>query len=440
MDYSKVKVNPATRGLEYLADGELCRRRRVLQDVMKKNNVRAMMMQRNWDGYDRWLNNIFTFGPLNSGVFVVPAEGIGVATQGYPLLSNGRAKGREGLALYSKKDELVDWLTDCDLLDVLGDRLIEDGMAEDDDITSVKDGNCKLVSGLGYKDLLDMMGSTRRLGVLYPDKMRTDIYDYLTTNIPDIELVDITQAINAAKAVKSDNELEVIAEIAKQHDKVFNNIASILNAGVLEPQIVNRVRYLAYRAGSYGFSWFSNVLIDMSSTPDGKDEALDIPDYPGRALNDGDRINIRMQAIGMSGYFGSIGRCWILGTPSEQTVKCWKTAVEAQHYAASLMVPGATLKDIHTATDKWIKAKGFNAPIDNYIHGIGYVPVERPFLNDKSESIVLKEEMVFSIHPSIGQSKLGEPQKAAYVCDDMYIVCKDDAKRLTKFTQDLIAL
>jgi Xaa-Pro aminopeptidase len=440
MDYSKVKVNPATRGLEYLANGELDRRRRVLQDVMKKNNVRAMIMQRNWDGYDRWLNNIFTFGPLNSGVFVVPAEGIAIATQGYPLLKNGRAKGREGLALYDSKGKLVDWLTDCDLLDVLGDRIIEDGMAEDDDITTVKDGNCKLASGLGYKDLLDMMGKSRRLGVLYPDNMRTDIFDYLTVNIPDIEFVDITQAINEAKAVKSSDELDVMAEIAKQHDKVFNSVASILNAGVPEPHVVNRVRYLAYQAGSYGFSWFSNVLTDMSSTPNGKNEPLDIPNYPGRELKDGDRVNIRMQAIGMSGYFGSIGRCWVLGTPSEQTAKNWNTAVEAQHYASSLMVPGATLKDVHTATDKWIKAKGFNVPIDNYIHGIGYVAVERPFLNDESESIVLKEGMVFSVHPPIGQSKPGEPQKAAYVCDDMYVVCEGGAKRLTKFTQDLIAL
>jgi Xaa-Pro aminopeptidase len=48
--------------------------------------------------------------------------------------------------------------------------------------------------------------------------------------------------------------------------------------------------------------------------------------------------------------------------------------------------------------------------------------------------------MVFSVHPPIGQSKPGEPQKAAYVCDDMYVVGEGGAKRLTKFIQDLIAL
>ena len=57
MDYSKVKINPATRGFEYIAEGELNRRLRLLQDVMNKNNVRVLIFQRDWDGYDRWLNN-----------------------------------------------------------------------------------------------------------------------------------------------------------------------------------------------------------------------------------------------------------------------------------------------------------------------------------------------------------------------------------------------
>ena len=249
---------------------------------------------------------------------MVPAEGIALATQGYALLENGRARGREGRALYDEKGKLVDWLTDPDLLDVLGDRLIEDGMAEDSDIRTVKDGNCKLVSGLGHKDLLDVAGQSRRFGLLYPENMRADVFDYRPSHIPDIQFVDLSQVVNEAKAVKSDDELEVMGELG-QHDKVFNAVGSTLNAGVLEPHVVNKVRYMAYQAGSYGFAWFSNVLIDISSTPDGIGEPLAIPHYPGRELKRGDRISIRMQAIGMSGYFGSIGRCWVLGTPSEQT-------------------------------------------------------------------------------------------------------------------------
>ena len=116
--------------------------------------------------------------------------GMALATDGFVLEPDGRAQDKSGLALYAQDGSLVNWLTDCDLLDMLGDKLIEDGKGNPP--PNVHPGNARLVSGLGDRDLADLMGNNHRLGVVCPGQMRASLADYLNQRLPELEWIDMT--------------------------------------------------------------------------------------------------------------------------------------------------------------------------------------------------------------------------------------------------------
>jgi Xaa-Pro aminopeptidase len=397
MDYSKVFINPDTREPKIFMKGEVERRHRALRHMLKVLDVPVALIERSRDNNERWITDSSTLSGSSVGLFIFPAEGTPMVTQGY--------------------------------------RLVEDGPSEGFDqnrMASVILSN-EIYGSISAVDLKLFLGDSKRLGVTYPGEMAADLYNYLKRKLP---VVDLTDELNVLTAVKSEAEMEAFEIVVQEHDVVFKAVDAMLRIGRLEREIVNEVRWLAYKHGCSGFTMLDNARVEMLSNPQNQPIPDEDLNFPGRRLKADDCINIRMQAKGCNGYYGAIGRCWVIGDPSAETIKRWNDAVAAQDFVASKIVPGATLRDIAAKTEAYLKKKGYAAPRGAYIHSVGYAAISGPCVNGRGKDTPLCEGMVLSVHPGIYKNK----SDFVFACDDLYHVTKNGATRLSKLNRNLVVL
>lgn len=429
----EARINPVLRIREHLEPEVLRNRLERTQRMLKGKHLSAMIVQRDWQNCDRWLNNIFSFGAPAGGWYIIPADGIAMATNGFRLEKDGEAAGREGLALYDEEGSLVDWLTDCDLLDMLGDKLDRDGMEYDQDLFHVRNGNAKLITGFGWKNLRDILGGRNEIGVVDPENMRCDLYDELSARFPGIRMTDVTTEFAALQAVKEPDEIQVFREIAKQHDRILEGCMNALRPDETERETANRARYLAYHYGCAGFNWKNAAEVRMFSTPADTDAVETDLLYPGRMLRKGDRISIQVSAMGMSGYYGMICRSFLLGKKSSHAEAGWKDAVEATDLCAEYLRPGSSVEAAGQAVTDMLKAKGYQAPEGTFISSLGYGRGQLPAWGQPSAGMRLEPGMVFAVCPPV--KKEGQ---MPYCCGDMYMVTNVGTERLTRFPREPI--
>ena len=427
------RINPVLRIRENLSPVTLRKRLERTQQMLKEKNLPALIMQRDWQNADRWLNNIYSFGMPAGGWYIVPAEGIAWATNGFRIEEGGRASGREGLALYDDTGELVNWLTDCDLLDMLGDRLNRDGMEYDHDLKSVRSGNAKLITGFGREDLREILAGQNEIGVVDPNNMRCDLYDELTASFPNIRLVDVTEDYAVLQAVKEPDEIQDFREIARQHDQILEGALAALRPEETEREVATRARYLAYHFGCAGFNWKTAAEVRLFSAPSEHDILESDLMYPGRTLKAGDRLSIRVSAMGTSGYFGMISRSFLLGKMDKAAESKWQDAVEATELCAEGLRPGNTLEAAGRETVKMLKGKGYEVPAAGFIHSLGNSPNQLPRYGHSTEKKELEAGMILAVCPPVGRKG-----RMPDCCGDMYLVTDHGAERMTQFSRELI--
>jgi Xaa-Pro aminopeptidase len=400
VDYSKVFVNPDTREPKIIMKGEVERRHKALSQMLKALKLNVVLIERAKDNNERWITDSSSVGGSSVGLFIFPAEGIPMVTQGYRLVEEGPSEG-----------------------------------FDQNKMTIVTPSN-EIYGSISAVDLKFFMGDSKRLGETYPGEMVADLHNYLKRKLLDVELVDLTDELNALAAVKSEAEMEAFEMVVQEHEVVFKAVDAMLRIGRLEREIVNEVRWQAYKHGCSGSNMVDSARVEMISNPQNQPIPAEDLNYPGRRLQASDCVSIRMQAKGCNGYYGAIGRCWVIGDPSAETIKRWNDAVAAQDFVASKIVPGTTLRDIAAKTEAYLKKRGYAAPGGAYIHSIGYAAISGPCVNGRGKDTPLYEGMVLSVHPGIYKNR----SDFVFTCDDLYHVTKNGAIRLSKLNRDLVVL
>ena len=144
-------------------------------------------------------------------------------------------------------------------------------------------------------------------------------------------------------------------------------------------------------------------------------------------LKDGDIVNIDITVIIPDdkeasletrplGYHGDTSKMFLVGEVSPANKRLCMVTQEALYVGMRKVKPGATVGDIGTAIDKYIKDNNKKNPRNKFSivkdfcgHGIGYEFHEEPQVVHyrNSDRRVLKEGMVFTIEPMINAGKFG---------------------------------
>ena len=414
MDYyeNKKMVNRYEQ-VQCFTSAELERRFSETRKVMREQDVGVLLLlEGEWEGYSQWLIGIKT-----PTFIVVPEEGDITAVFDWHLMENGENYDRTPNQLFEVAPIIIDPIHP----------------------------EVKYLNGFdGYKiaELLARSGKNR-IGFIHLESMRDDVRNYLSHCVPEAEYVDITLALDPVKVTKSPEEMLLIRNAVVLHEKVMAALPSIIRPGRTLQQINLDTRHLADQLGS------GNAVCLNFALQFGDDRKVPLGhhsgyiEYPERVVAKGDRIFMLMESNGIGGHFTAIGRNFCLGTPPDEIFEYWELALKMQDFAASRLKPGVCVKEIFDANVEFIESLGHKTNLQNYLHSLGYVFGERPYLFDISETIPLRENMVYLNHPHVRIDRGAETGKIIYddlYAIDTYLVTKEGGVRQNNVARELFII
>lgn len=388
--------------VQYFSEKEFQRRREVTRQVMREQDVGVLIfIDGYWEGYSQWL-----VGTRNAHYVILPMAG-------------------PALAVFDGKAEWFAFAEDA--VDI----------PKDPGICAVHS-----VKAICLQDLLKEAKSNR-LGFIHLEAMSLELHRYLKDTVPKAEWVDITEALDPVKATKSREELELIQASVEVHERVMGALPAIIRPGHTVMETDREMRHLCHELGSGNGECLSLTLQAGSGFHGAVPYREGFWPYPDRRLKEGDQISILLETNGPGGHFSAIGRHFSLGPPPEEDFHYWNLALKMQDFAAERLRPGISVKKIYDENEEYINRLGYRTVPRNYLHSLGYCFGEKPFLFDKTETIPLRENMVYIVHPYVAftRKNLRGYEESDEMCAiDTYRVTPEGGIRQNKVPREIIIL
>ena len=366
--------------------GELERRWAEVRRAMRDRGLDALVMQSAND----WLGGAvkyFTDFPANNGYsrsVIFPADGL------MTVVEVGPFDGRKHLD---------------------GDDPIHPGVGEilfSPSFLSVSYTHC--YDGDVIRGALARAGH-RRIGMVGAGGLPRDFFAAIEDFARSAggETVDATDLVDAVKAIKSDEEIDLIRQAAAMQDAVFAKVLAEIRPGLRDVDIAA----LAWREGQTRGS--EQGILLGASAPLGKPSVFAGRHLQGRTLGAGDHLSLLIEINGPGGFYVEIARTIVLGKATSQLLDGFAAVREAQQATLRRMVPGASCREIAEAHDEHMRSRGLPTELRLYAHGQGYDMVERPLIR-RDETMRIAPRMCFAVHPGFET-----PSIFAVICDNYLI-------------------
>jgi len=235
------------------------------------------------------------------------------------------------------------------------------------------------------------------IGLVGRSYIPISFYEYLRKHLVGYKFVDMTDAIDQIKVIKSPEEIELIRKTAALQDAAMEHVKKVLRPGRRDFEIYAEAQYSCVMQGS------ERQLILVASGPQGTPVPFHSRHFQNRVIKDGDQFSILIEVNGPGGFYTEIGRIFSIGNPSQQLQDAFGVAVEAQKLTASLLKPEASPKDIIEANNDFLQKHGYGPERRLYAHGQGYDLVERPLIR-QDEPMKIKAGMNITVHPAAANS------------------------------------
>jgi Xaa-Pro aminopeptidase len=266
------------------------------------------------------------------------------------------------------------------------------------------------------------------VGIVGRLTLHLPFYEYLTTHLPGVTFVDVTDAVDYLRAIKSPEEMELIRGTAALQDRAMAHLKTTVKPGMRDLDIHAEADYVSTKGGSTRLQ----VLIS-SYQPGDEPVRFQGRHYMNRVLREGDQVVVLLEGNGPGGYYTEISRVFYLGKePSQETKEMYAMVLEAQKLSLSLLKPGANPKDIWDANNEFLKRHGSAPEGRMYAHGEGYEMVERPAIR-YDEPMQIQAGMNIAVHPN------GKNDRVWISTCDNYLVTKTGVSEcLHKTPKDII--
>jgi methionyl aminopeptidase len=142
-----------------------------------------------------------------------------------------------------------------------------------------------------------------------------------------------------------------------------------------------------------------------------------------KKLKDGDIINIDITVI-KDGYHGDTSKMFFIGKPSIMAERLCRVTQESLYLAIKMVKPGASLRSIGAAIEKYAHQNNFSVVQEYCGHGIGSVFHEEPQVlhyDHPSCKVILEKGMTFTIEPMLNVGK----RHTKLMKDDWTVITKD---------------
>jgi len=263
-----------------------------------------------------------------------------------------------------------------------------------------------------------------KIGIVGKGSMSAMFYEYLVKSLPDATFVDFTDAIDQIKAIKSDEEIELIRKTAALQDEAIEYAKTVIRPGRRDFEIIADIIHKVTLLGS------EEQLVIGGSGPVGKPVPMQKRHFQNRVVREGDQFTLMIEVNGPGGMYGEIGRIFFLGKVPSELRDAYELCKETQKVTLKLLRPGADAGEIWRANNEFLLRKGQLPETRLYAHGQGYDLVERPAIRE-DEPMKLQARMNITVHPTIGSDKIW-----VWVCDN-YLITETDIRPLHKSPQEI---
>ncbi len=269
-----------------------------------------------------------------------------------------------------------------------------------------------------------------------------------------VDLVDISPGLRQVRAVKSDHELALMREAARQADAVAGTVKDILREGMTEVELAGRVEAEARRRGHQGIvrmrMWggelfYGHLLAGppatvpsfLASPTGGAGVSPAVAQGAGFArIKSGEPILLDY-VFAWQGYIADHTRIFALGGLPADLLDAHQAMLDLQDIIRHQARPGVPAGDLYDAAVAWAADQGwaewFMGADDQRIrfigHGVGLELDEYPFLA-KGQDMPLVKGMTIALEP-----KLIIPDKGVVGIENTHVVTADGLAPLTRFDQ-----
>jgi len=259
------------------------------------------------------------------------------------------------------------------------------------------------------------------------DDLSVAAHEKLAGHFDGVQLVPLQGAVEALRAVKDDDERELIRRAQAATDAVFEDLLDLLAVGMSEQQVARELERLLRDEGADGPSFDSIVAF-------GENAAEPHHEPAHRLLEEGDVVKLDFGGL-VEGYHADMTRTVAFGASGSELRKIHDVVREAQQAGIDAVRSGATGATVDAACRGVIDAAGYG---DRFVHGtghgVGLEIHEAPWLGRAKEQ-PLPAGAVVTVEPGIYVPGLGGVR-----IEDMVEVTDEGGRVVGTSTRDLIEL
>ena len=270
----------------------------------------------------------------------------------------------------------------------------------------------------------------RRIGLVGHGNMPYQFVCMLHDGLAErVDFVEITDAVDAAIAVKSVEEQTLIREAAALQDEVFSTILQRARPGMRDVDVTALAWEIASKGGGAG------GVILAGSAAQGEMAPFRPPHQQNRVIQRGDYLSLLIENGGPSGHFTELARTIVFGTIDRTLRARVEEATALQKQSMAELRAGVLCADAFAAHKRQRQAMGHEAEDRIFAHGQGYHLVERPLVRS-DEPLTLSIGMNLAVHPTLTDGK----SYFAVMCDNFLIGEDGQPSRLHRTEQTLFQI
>ena len=370
MDYRGRKMLSRFEQVILYSDAEYRRRAEAVRAVMKAAGVQVLIfLECAEEAYDEWLT-----GRRLLDYVIVPEEGeiLGVLWNEF------------------REDGCVEYIDSVDF----GRYVMQKPM-------ETAPPGVRFLNRVSDDRIADVLVSSKpeRIGLVLPQQMNAGLAAAIAEKLPRAELVDLTIPVALARAPKSGEELYVIKQARDIQIAVYDALPQIIRVGRNIDDTMNELTYLLHSLGGSGVVHCGLMCNGAQDAP------APFGGFRDHRVEYGDRFFALMESNGPGHHHIAFGRHFVIGEPSKSWQTCVEDAVRIHQYAVSQMKPESlTLAQIAVKTRKFSNSLGYTLRESvgwNWMHSLGGYYYEQYSLEDYTEDIPLKKDVLLHCHPLI---------------------------------------
>jgi Xaa-Pro dipeptidase len=249
-----------------------------------------------------------------------------------------------------------------------------------------------------YRKLHDSLKSLKTIGLNY-SRIRLSDFSVLVKEFPEISFIDVSTVLQTTRLIKDTNELDRIRQACLITDKVMTILPELIHTDITEEDLAAEINYCLQKFGA------AHPAFDTISSF-GPHSAEPHYTHGETGLCKNDFIVCDFGAT-YQRYHADLTRTFINGAPTTEQKEMHSVVHHAQEVGFDAIQPGIKAKQVHEAVAKVIDGTSFKGKfIHSTGHSLGLLVHDGPGFTSEN-SLILKENMVFTVEPGVYLSGIG---------------------------------